>query len=68
MVGFELLGSPQRDLTPEYAAARLREASELHYTVRPQVPDGPAAAPEDGTPAPAPAPATGLTCESSTAK
>jgi UDPglucose--hexose-1-phosphate uridylyltransferase len=28
MVGFELLGTPQRDLTPEDAAARLREASE----------------------------------------
>jgi UDPglucose--hexose-1-phosphate uridylyltransferase len=27
MVGFEMLGSPQRDLTPEAAAARLREAS-----------------------------------------
>lgn len=26
MVGFELLGSPQRDLTPESAAQRLREA------------------------------------------
>jgi UDPglucose--hexose-1-phosphate uridylyltransferase len=26
MVGFEMLGSPQRDLTPEAAAARLREA------------------------------------------
>ena len=25
MVGFELLGSPQRDITPEAAAARLRE-------------------------------------------
>ncbi|RBP06489.1 UTP-hexose-1-phosphate uridylyltransferase /UDP-glucose-hexose-1-phosphate uridylyltransferase [Roseiarcus fermentans] len=25
MVGFEMLGSPQRDLTPEQAAARLRE-------------------------------------------
>jgi UDPglucose--hexose-1-phosphate uridylyltransferase len=25
MVGFEMLGSPQRDLTPEVAAARLRE-------------------------------------------
>jgi UDPglucose--hexose-1-phosphate uridylyltransferase len=33
MVGFELLGSPQRDVTPEDAAARLRAASELHYTV-----------------------------------
>jgi UDPglucose--hexose-1-phosphate uridylyltransferase len=27
MVGFEMLGSPQRDLTPEAAAARLRELS-----------------------------------------
>jgi UDPglucose--hexose-1-phosphate uridylyltransferase len=27
MVGFELLGSPQRDLTPEQAAERLREAA-----------------------------------------
>jgi UDPglucose--hexose-1-phosphate uridylyltransferase len=26
MVGFELLGSPQRDITPESAAATLREA------------------------------------------
>jgi UDPglucose--hexose-1-phosphate uridylyltransferase len=26
MVGYELLGSPQRDITPESAAARLREA------------------------------------------
>jgi UDPglucose--hexose-1-phosphate uridylyltransferase len=25
MVGYELLGSPQRDITPEWAAARLRE-------------------------------------------
>jgi UDPglucose--hexose-1-phosphate uridylyltransferase len=28
MVGFEMLGSPQRDITPEAAAARLREAGE----------------------------------------
>jgi len=28
MVGFEMLGSPQRDLTPEAAAGRLREALE----------------------------------------
>ncbi len=27
MVGFEMLGSPQRDITPEYAAERLRQAS-----------------------------------------
>jgi len=31
MVGFEMLGSPQRDLTPEDAAARLRSMSETHY-------------------------------------
>jgi len=31
MVGFELLGSPQRDLLPEDAAARLRQVSETHY-------------------------------------
>ncbi|MBM3577740.1 MAG: UDP-glucose--hexose-1-phosphate uridylyltransferase [Alphaproteobacteria bacterium] len=31
MVGFEMLGEPQRDITPETAAARLREVSETHY-------------------------------------
>lgn len=31
MVGFELLGTPQRDLTPETAAERLRAQSEVHY-------------------------------------
>lgn len=35
MVGFELLGMPQRDLTPEQAAERLRTQSEHHYTRRP---------------------------------
>lgn len=30
MVGFELLGTPQRDLTPETAAELLREAGEIH--------------------------------------
>jgi UDPglucose--hexose-1-phosphate uridylyltransferase len=34
MVGFELLGSPQRDLTPEDAAARLQAAAGVHYSVR----------------------------------
>jgi len=34
MVGFEMLGMPQRDITPELAAARLRELSETHYSVR----------------------------------
>lgn len=31
MVGFEMLGTPQRDLTPEDAAARLRALPEEHY-------------------------------------
>jgi UDPglucose--hexose-1-phosphate uridylyltransferase len=34
MVGYELLASPQRDLTPEAAAARLREINETHYLDR----------------------------------
>jgi len=34
MVGFEMLGEPQRDLTPEQAAARLRELPEIHYKLR----------------------------------
>jgi UDPglucose--hexose-1-phosphate uridylyltransferase len=35
MVGFELLGTPQRDITPESAAARLRDAPAVHYLDRP---------------------------------
>ena len=31
MVGFELLASPQRDITAETAATRLRDLSETHY-------------------------------------
>lgn len=34
MVGFEMLGMPGRDLTPEHAAARLRELPEIHYATR----------------------------------
>ncbi len=34
MVGFEMLGMPQRDLTPETAAERLRGLSEFHYKAR----------------------------------
>lgn len=34
MVGFELLGMPQRDITAEDAAATLRGLSELHYRER----------------------------------
>ncbi|MDD5370009.1 MAG: UDP-glucose--hexose-1-phosphate uridylyltransferase [Anaerolineaceae bacterium] len=31
MVGYELLAQPQRDITPESAAERLRELSSVHY-------------------------------------
>jgi len=34
MVGFEMLAMPQRDLTPETAANRLRDVSEVHYNER----------------------------------
>jgi UDPglucose--hexose-1-phosphate uridylyltransferase len=34
MVGFEMLGMPQRDITAEAAAQRLREASEVHFWPR----------------------------------
>jgi len=34
MVGYELLASPQRDLTPESAAARLLAVGETHYLDR----------------------------------
>ncbi|HTS00285.1 MAG TPA: UDP-glucose--hexose-1-phosphate uridylyltransferase [Bacteroidota bacterium] len=35
MVGYEMLANPQRDITPEDAAARLRDQSEVHYTQNP---------------------------------
>jgi UDPglucose--hexose-1-phosphate uridylyltransferase len=31
MVGYEMLASPQRDITPEVAAATLRNLSGTHY-------------------------------------
>ena len=34
MVGFEMLGMPQRDITPESAADRLRACSEQHFWPR----------------------------------
>jgi UDPglucose--hexose-1-phosphate uridylyltransferase len=34
MVGFEMLGMPQRDITPETAAARLRDLPAVHYKHR----------------------------------
>src|SRR5258706_14444497 len=32
MVGYEMLGGPQRDITPESAAGRLRACSEVHHS------------------------------------
>ena len=34
MVGYEMLGTPQRDITPESAAERLRQLSGTHYRDR----------------------------------
>ncbi|MDX1991530.1 MAG: UDP-glucose--hexose-1-phosphate uridylyltransferase [bacterium] len=34
MVGYEMLAEAQRDLTPEQAAARLRDLSEVHYKMQ----------------------------------
>jgi UDPglucose--hexose-1-phosphate uridylyltransferase len=34
MVGYELLDNPQRDITPESAAARLKQLSDIHYLDR----------------------------------
>lgn len=34
MVGFEMLAEVQRDITPEQAAAKLKELSEIHYSLR----------------------------------
>ncbi|KAK9449632.1 galactose-1-phosphate uridyl transferase [Limtongia smithiae] len=35
LVGYEMLGEAQRDLTPEQAAERIRAAAEVHYSVQP---------------------------------
>lgn len=32
MVGYEMLGMPQRDITAEYAAEKLRAISDIHYS------------------------------------
>jgi len=34
MVGYELLAEPQRDITPERAAEILKEADQIHYSLR----------------------------------
>jgi UDPglucose--hexose-1-phosphate uridylyltransferase len=34
LVGYEMLGEPQRDITAEAAAARLRELPDVHYRTR----------------------------------
>jgi UDPglucose--hexose-1-phosphate uridylyltransferase len=36
MVGYEMLAMPQRDITPESAAERLRSLPEDHYKLRGQ--------------------------------
>ncbi len=36
MVGYEMLANPQRDITPEYAAIRLKELSTEHYKSKAQ--------------------------------
>ena len=38
MVGYEMLAEPQRDLTPESAAERLRDLSEVHYKLNGEYP------------------------------
>jgi UDPglucose--hexose-1-phosphate uridylyltransferase len=35
MVGYEMLGMPQRDITPETAVERLLAVSTVHYKHRP---------------------------------
>jgi UDPglucose--hexose-1-phosphate uridylyltransferase len=35
LVGYEMTAEPQRDITPEQAAARLREMSEVHFLRQP---------------------------------
>ncbi|MHA6248277.1 UDP-glucose--hexose-1-phosphate uridylyltransferase [Pontibacter sp. CAU 1760] len=34
MVGYEMLANPQRDITPESSAARMRELAKVHYKKR----------------------------------
>jgi UDPglucose--hexose-1-phosphate uridylyltransferase len=36
MVGYEMLSEPQRDITPEQAAERLKNTSDVHYTLQGQ--------------------------------
>ncbi|AJQ96372.1 UDP-glucose--hexose-1-phosphate uridylyltransferase [Gynuella sunshinyii] len=36
MVGYEMLGEPQRDLTPEQAAQKLQTLSDIHYKRQPK--------------------------------
>ena len=34
MVGYEMLGNPQRDITPEWASERLRALPDVHYKMK----------------------------------
>jgi UDPglucose--hexose-1-phosphate uridylyltransferase len=38
MVGYEMLAMPQRDITPESAAERLRSLPDIHYKNRNPLP------------------------------
>lgn len=57
LVGFELMAEPQRDLTAEQAAARIRACDTVHYSAR-NSKAGARAEDEDTNAAPAPALAT----------
>ena len=46
---FELMAEPQRDLTPEQAAARLRVLPDVHYLNVQKVPDASATQGVDAT-------------------
>jgi UDPglucose--hexose-1-phosphate uridylyltransferase len=34
MVGYEMMANPQRDITAEFSAKKLRELSEVHYKTK----------------------------------
>jgi len=37
MVGYEMLGNPRRDITPEWNAQKLKELSTIHYKKKWQI-------------------------------
>ena len=34
MVGYEMLANPQRDITPEQSADKLKSLSVIHYSIK----------------------------------